>query len=206
MKILVLSDHESKALYEYYSPEKLQDVELILACGDLRKDYLEFFATMSHAPVLFVQGNHDYWDRNEETGCTCIEDKIYVYQGIRILGLGGSMQYISGAVNQYSEEQMEKRIRSLWWSLKWHKGFDILITHAPAKDLNDLKDLPHRGFACFRTLLEKYQPKLFVHGHVHANYGTGFSREDRFGETRVVNAYEDYIVDYPAEFKKNSEQ
>ncbi|MDD3252011.1 MAG: metallophosphoesterase [Lachnospiraceae bacterium] len=200
MKILVLSDHESKSLYEHYSAEKLENVELILACGDLRKDYLDFFASMSHAPVLFVLGNHDYWHRRgEDDGCICIEDTIYVYQGIRILGLGGSMQYAPGAVNQYSEAQMARRIRKLWWKLRRHGGFDILVTHAPAQGVHDLDDLPHRGFACFRTLLEQYQPKLFVHGHVHANYGNGFCREDQFGATRVVNGYEHYLLDYPCE-------
>ena len=37
VKILVLADHESKALYEYFEPEKVKDVDLVLACGDLRK-------------------------------------------------------------------------------------------------------------------------------------------------------------------------
>lgn len=196
MKILVLSDHESKSYYECYTPEKLADVDLILACGDLRKDYLDFFASVSHAPVLFVLGNHDYWYKQGESGgCTCIEDTIYVYKGVRILGLGGSMQYTPGAVNQYTEAQMNKRIRKLWWKLKRRGGFDILVTHAPAKDLNDLQDLPHRGFACFRTLLETWQPKLFVHGHVHANYGDGFKREDQFGATRVINGYEHCLIE-----------
>ena len=92
---------------------------------------------------------------------------------------------------------MSMRIKKLWWKLKWRGGFDILVTHAPAKGVNDLSDLPHRGFACFRRLIEKYRPKLFIHGHVHATYGTGFKRMDRLFETVVVNGYEHYIVEYP---------
>lgn len=198
VKILVLADHESKALYEYFEPEKVKDVDLVLACGDLRKGYLDFFASMCHAPVLYVLGNHDGWyKKNEQCGCICIEDDIYVYKGIRILGLGGSMQYIPGAAHQYTELKMNWRIKKLWWKLKCHKGFDILVAHAPAKGVNDLEDLPHRGFACFRELIEKYQPNLFVHGHVHANYGNGFKRVDQLGSTVVVNAYDHYIVDFP---------
>lgn len=198
MKILVLADQESKSLYEHFDAEKIKDVELIIACGDLRRDYLEFFATMSRAPVLFVLGNHDGWyQEGQEGGCICIEDDIYVYRGIRILGLGGSMQYIPGARNQYSEAKMAKRIRKLWWKLKRRGGFDILVAHAPARGFHDLEDLPHQGFACFSSLIEKYRPKLFVHGHVHENYGTGFKRTDKLGDTLVVNAYEHYMVDYP---------
>ena len=37
VKILVLADHESKALYEYFEPEKVKDVDLVLACGDSEK-------------------------------------------------------------------------------------------------------------------------------------------------------------------------
>lgn len=198
MKILVLADHESKSLYEYYKPEKLQDVELVIACGDLRKDYLDFFASVCRAPVLFVLGNHDGWyQKGHGCGCICIEDDIYVYRGIRILGLGGSMQYIPGADNQYTEAKMAWRIKKLWWKLKCKGGFDILVAHAPAQGFHDMEDLPHQGFACFRELIEKYRPKMFVHGHVHGNYGSSFKRTDMLGSTLVVNAYEHYIIDYP---------
>ena len=198
MKILVLSDHESKTLYEYYTPEKLRDIDLIISCGDLRANYLTFFATCSHAPVFYVRGNHDGHYKNcPPEGCTCIEDDIVTYRGIRILGLRGSMEYIPGSPNQYTERRMEQRIRRLWWKLKKKKGFDILVTHAPAYKLNDLPDLPHQGFFCFKDLMDKYSPKYFFHGHVHANYGNGFKREDHYGCTTVINAYEYYIIDYP---------
>lgn len=198
MKILVLADHESKSLYEYYTPEKLNDIDLIISCGDLRANYLSFFATCSHAPVYYVRGNHDKkYKNNPPEGCTCIEDDIVTFQGIRILGLGGSMEYIPGSPDQYTENKMEYRIRKLWWKLKKHKGFDILVTHAPAYQLNDLPDLPHRGFSCFKTLMDKYSPKYFLHGHIHANYGEVFKREDTYGKTTVINAYEYYILEYP---------
>ncbi len=198
MKILVLADCESKSLYEYFKPEKLEGVELILACGDLKPSYLDFFASMCRAPVMFVMGNHDKpYDAEAYGGCVCIEDQIQVFRGIRILGLGGSMRYHPEAVNQYTEKEMRLRIRRLRWKLKWNKGFDILVSHAPAAGVNDLEDLPHRGFACFGELIEQYRPKLFVHGHVHANYGTGFKRVDQMGETMVVNAYDNYIIEFP---------
>ena len=198
MKILVLADQKSKSLYEYYEPEKLEGVELIISCGDLDPGYLSFFATVCHAPLIYVRGNHDevYEDQPPE-GCICIEDDIYVHKGIRIMGLGGSMQYIPRASNQYTEKAMKKRIRKMRWKLWRHKGFDILVTHAPAYQLNDMEDLPHRGFESFRGLMEKYKPKFFIHGHVHANYGGAFKRRDQYGDTMVVNAYEYHMIEYP---------
>lgn len=200
MKILVLADQKSKYLYDFYEPDKLKDIDLIISCGDLSPVYLSFFVTLCNVPLLYVRGNHD--GRYEETppeGCICIEDDIYVYEGVRILGLGGSMEYIPKASNQYSEEKMRRRVWRLKYKLWRKKGFDILVTHAPAYHINDLEDLPHRGFEVFRTLMEKYEPKFFFHGHVHANYSRGFKRIDTYCKTTIVNAYEYYIVDYPSE-------
>ena len=87
MKILAVSDIESKYLWDYFEPKKLEGVELILSCGDLAAEYLSFLATFTHAPVLYVHGNHDagYENRPPE-GCICIEDEIFTYRGVRILG------------------------------------------------------------------------------------------------------------------------
>ena len=40
MKILAISDVESKYLWDYFQPEKLEGVDLILSCGDLKASYL----------------------------------------------------------------------------------------------------------------------------------------------------------------------
>ena len=198
MKILLLADQESRSLYEFYSPEKLADVELIIACGDLKPSYLEFFATMSNAPLLYVLGNHDHWHlRKEAGGCICLEDTIFEYNGIRILGLGGSMRYLPEDPCQYSEQEMQKRIRKLKWKLFRKKGFDILVTHAPAQRFHDLPDLPHQGFKCFHSLIERYEPKFFIHGHIHSNYDKAFARIDKLGNTTVINAYDHYYIEYP---------
>ena len=197
MKILVVADEESKVLYDYYKPGMLDDIDLILACGDLKAGYLSFLVTMSHAPVLYVCGNHDHYSEQSMHGCICVEDDIYVYKGIRILGLGGSMRYIPHAENQYTEREMRRRVRRLCLKLMKYKGFDILMTHSPAFEINDMEDLPHRGFKSFVTLMDKYKPKFFVHGHVHATYGSRFKRLDHYKETTSVNAYEKDIIEYP---------
>ena len=40
-----------------------------------------------------------------------------------------------------------------------------------------------------------YKPKLFAHGHVHINYGRDFKRDSMYNETRVINAFEKFIVE-----------
>lgn len=199
MKILAIADEESKYLWDFFEKEKLDGIDLILSSGDLNPHYLSFLATFTTAPVLYVHGNHD--DKYEKTppdGCICIEDQIYVHEGIRILGLGGSMRYRPG-INQYTEKEMAKRVKKLRWQLFRKGGFDILLTHAPAYQLNDGRDLPHQGFQVFNTLMDKYQPRFFIHGHVHMAYGRQYKRYDRYGETHVINAFGRCTFDYEDE-------
>lgn len=196
MRILVLADEPSKWLYDFYEEGKLDEYDLILSCGDLPGNYLSFLVTFAKAPVLYVTGNHDHYDRKPPEGCICIDDQIYEYKGVRILGLGGCMQYIPGAPNQYTEKEMQKRVKKLRFQLRKKKGFDILLTHAPAFGIGDLSDLPHTGFKVFLELMEKYRPKYFFHGHVHLNYGSNLLREQQYMDTTVVNAFERWTVDY----------
>ena len=196
MRILAVSDVKSKYYYDFYEPGKLDEFDLILACGDLRREYLEFLVTMAHCPVLYVHGNHDdVFDQAPPEGCICVDDRIYVYEGVRILGLGGSYRYRKGKY-MYTERQMCRRIRRLRLQLWRHRGFDILLTHAPARHINDFDSLPHRGFACFVRLLDKYRPKYFVHGHIHRNYGVGIPQRTVREDTVIINAYEHCILDY----------
>lgn len=196
MKILAIADEESAYLWDYFEKSKLEDIDLIISCGDLKPEYLSFLVTFSHAPVIYVHGNHDEkYNITPPEGCTCIEDKIFVYKGIRILGLGGSMEYTSGKY-QFTEEAMKKRVRKLHRQLRHNKGFDILVTHAPAYGLNDGEDLPHRGFQVFNTLLDTYNPKYFLHGHVHMRYGRKHVRYDTYHGTTVINAFERCVFEY----------
>lgn len=194
MKILVIADEESRSLWDYWDKSKTDDIDLILSCGDLNAEYLTFLATMANVDVLYVHGNHDenYLHKSPE-GCICVDDKIINYNGIRILGLGGSMKYGNGHF-QFTEKEMQRRIVKRRLSLLKNKGVDILLTHAPARNINDMNDLPHRGFECFNKLIRKYNPKFFIHGHVHRTYGN-FRRTQIIGETTVVNAYEKYIIE-----------
>ncbi len=194
MKILVLSDEPSKWLWDFFEREKLEEYDLILSCGDLPASYLSFLVTFAKGPLLYVHGNHDHYDKKPPEGCICIEDQIYEYNGVRILGLGGSMRYKPGD-NMYTEQEMRKRVRKLAWPLLKKGGFDILLTHSPARGLGDLEDLPHQGFQIFNDLMEKYKPKYFLHGHVHMNYGSKVKREQQYIETTVVNAYEKWVIE-----------
>lgn len=196
MKILALADVESKSLWDFLDKDYLRSMDLILAAGDLKPDYLEYLSMYSRADVVHIFGNHDRTHgKRDPGGCVCVEDMVYDYKGIRILGLGGSIRYKPGP-DQYTEEEMCKRIRKLRRKIKKAGGFDILLTHSPAFELGDAQDPTHIGFRCFRDLMEEYHPKYMVHGHVHMNYGVGMERIHSYGNTTIINAYEKFEFEY----------
>ena len=198
MRILTVSDEECPALWDHYQPGKLDGYDLILSAGDLKADYLSFLVTMAHAPLLYVHGNHDEgYSRRPPEGCDCIDDQLVVYRGLRILGLGGCLQYRPDAPWQFTERQMAKRIRKLRLALLRAGGVDIIVTHAPPRGLGDEEDLPHRGFVCFQKLLDRYHPLCLVHGHVHLRGYPLPDREIAYNGTRIVNASERYVLDLP---------
>ena len=197
MKILAVADEESAALWDYYIPGRLKDYDLILSCGDLKSEYLSFLVTMGRAPLLYVHGNHDtgYRTRPPE-GCDCIDDCLVVYNGVRILGLGGCRRYRLGA-HQYTEKEMRRRIRKLRFALWRAGGVDIVVTHAPPRNLGDDNDPAHWGFEALLELLDKYNPQYLIHGHVHSNYGMSRSRIHTRGSSTIINAFERYTLDIP---------
>lgn len=96
----------------------------------------------------------------------------------------------------FTEGQMRRRIRRLRFSIWRNQGFDILVTHAPARHINDTDSLSHRGFECFGSLIERYHPKYFVHGHIHRSYGIDIPQRIKSGETTIINAFEYCVFEY----------
>lgn len=196
MRILAVADTESKALWDHYNSNKITDTDLILSCGDLNPHYLSFLVSCTNLPLLYVHGNHDdCYDQTPPEGCICVDDRIYVHDGIRILGLGGCHPYKDGNY-MYTEREMKRRIFRLKRQIFFYRGFDILLTHAPAFALGDGDDITHQGYKAFLPLLEKYKPKYMVHGHMHLQYDRSLQRTTQYGDTRIINAFERHTWEY----------
>lgn len=196
MKILAVSDEECAALWDYYVPGRLSGYDLIISCGDLKADYLSFLVTMGHCPVLYVHGNHDtHYANHPPEGCDCIDDQIVVFNGIRILGLGGCLRYHPGE-HQYTDAQMRRRIAKLRWKLKRLGGVDLVVTHSPPYGIGDADDPAHHGFEALVELLDTYKPKYLIHGHVHLRYGNT-ERIRHHGDTTMINVSERYVLELP---------
>ena len=195
MRVLFVADEESPFLWDYYTPGRLDGIDLIVSCGDLKSEYLTFLVTMGRARLLYVHGNHDTgYERRPPEGCECIDDKLVKIGGLRILGLGGCPRY-NGGPYQYTEHEMRMKILRRLPGIRMAGGVDVIVSHASVRGVGDDSDYAHRGFETFRPLVESLKPRYLVHGHVHLNYGANIPRIERLGETQVINAYERYVLD-----------
>ena len=201
IRILAVSDRVENSIYNLGVRERFGDVDLVLGCGDLPYDYLEFVVTMLGVPVFYVHGNHDrsrilredgWHEREGPGGCISLEGRVVLRQGLLIAGLGGSRRYRPDGKFQYTEREMALRLLRLgprlWWNRRrYGRPVDVLVTHAPPRGVHDAEDLCHTGFTTFRKFIQRYQPRYLVHGHVHP---TGLEpRVSQVGSTTVVNAF-----------------
>lgn len=202
MKILAISDEIAPQLQAPELPERFLGVELILSCGDLPFDYMEYLVSRFNKPLLYVLGNHGPGDRGIECadgqtkhapeGCESVHGRVKYHKGLLVGGLEGSLRYNQGP-HQYTQGQMQTMIRrlavTLWFNrLRYGRALDILITHAPPWGIHDEPDPPHQGFRALIPFIERYKPRLLIHGHVHV-YRPDTPRITRWGETTIVNAY-----------------
>jgi Icc-related predicted phosphoesterase len=196
MRILSVSDQVEPILYEPGSSKSFPGVDLILSCGDLPPAYLTYLVTVFNVPLLYVSGNHDgQYDYNPPQGCVDIHGKIVVYKGIRIMGLEGCHWYNGGRF-QYTEKQMARIVLKTKFKVWWHKGVDIVISHAPPRHVYDEEDTCHRGFKCFRSFIDNYSPQNFLHGHIHTSFKNKEERKTTINKTDVINTFGYYVFEH----------
>ena len=196
MRILSVSDHVEPILYEPGAYKNFPDIDLILSCGDLPPEYLTYLVTVLNVPLFYIRGNHDtMYDVNPPQGCVDLHGKIVVYKGIRILGIEGCHWYNGGQL-QYTEKQMARIVLKTKFKIWWHKGIDIIISHAPPRHIHDRNDTCHRGFKCFRGLINRYSPNYFLHGHIHTYFNNEKERTTLINKTNVINTFKYNVFDY----------
>jgi Icc-related predicted phosphoesterase len=204
MRILSVSDKVEPVLYGPYIRERVGQIDLILACGDLPYYYLDYIVSLLDRPLYYVHGNHDRAimrppEPGAAAGSACLGWAVDLHgrsvecQGLLLAGLEGCRVYNPGAPYQYSEAQVRNQIwqlglRLLANRLRRGRYLDILITHAPPRGIHDGEDLPHRGFEGYLALLRRFRPGLMIHGHQHI-YNRNDTAETDYEGTRVINTF-----------------
>jgi hypothetical protein len=220
VRILAIADEVSDSL----GPESMRSLrpDLVLSCGDLPFDYLEYIATVASRPLLRVPGNHDpvtarrparapagmghlppglgdepYEHGPRPEGCVDVDCRVATAAGLLVAGLGGSIRYREGP-NQYTQREMRRRAALLALRARLRhpsRPVDVLLSHAPPLGLGDEDDPAHQGVAALHPLVSRLRPRLLVHGHIHPH---GTPRGDRrMGSTLVVNAVPFRLIELP---------
>lgn len=203
MRVLAVSDEIVDLLQSPALTHVARGVDLVLSCGDLPADYLEYIVSMLNVPLYYVMGNHggDGGEKVFPDGCENIDMRVVEYQGLLIAGLEGSPRYNNRPKFQYTENEMRGKIAALSPALMMNRArhgryLDILVTHAPPFHIHDDTDLPHRGFKSFVWLIDHYQPRYLIHGHKHV-YSHLEETITLRGATTVVNACGYKILEVP---------
>lgn len=224
-RILAVSDAVDRALYDNFNAERWKSagIELIISCGDLPAEYLSYLVSRFDVPLFYVPGNHDEaYQTAPPEGAESIDGKLVRWNGLRILGLGGSPNYNGGAY-QYEEWQIKLQVLWLKPRILLAGGLDLVVAHSPPRfcplaytkacpnpagvgraslhpdqspkpTCYDAPDRVHRGFPAFTELIRTYHPKVFLHGHRHLCYGQAKRVVDLCG-TKVIDAHGYYILD-----------
>lgn len=205
MKILCVSDHVEQLLYGPSLTSYARGVEAVISCGDLPFDYLEYLVTFLGVPLYYVLGNHDPAPDSPEYpgGCTPLDGRIVEADdraggGLVLAGFSGSRLY-SGGPNQYTERQMRRRARALSARIRWRALLGrprpaVFVTHSPPFGLGDEEDQAHIGFESFLGLIDRYEPSLWLHGHVHL-YGAEPQRVVSRASTKVINVFGHHMLE-----------
>jgi Icc-related predicted phosphoesterase len=205
VKILAVSDEVVDRLYNTRILQNFRDIELILGCGDLPYEYLEFLVTVLNVPLLYIPGNHDpqYREDNSATraeGCVNLDRHLVQVKGLSLAGLGGSIRYTPGHPNQYSQPEMYGRVISILPEVIWNrfrtgKGLDIIIAHSPARGIHDDSDPAHTGFSAFLDIIRVFKPRYFLHGHTLVYKGNLLPTVTQVGRTTVINVYPSRLLE-----------
>lgn len=209
-RILAIADEQDESLYTDKLARLRPDV--VVSCGDLPFDYLEYLVSRLDVPLVYVPGNHDPEVRSPDPtwaplriedpkagpqGCENADGRVVAAAGLRIAGLGGSMRYKPGP-NQYTDAEMRWRALSLEVRIRLNpargaRKLDLLLTHAPPLGWGQPDDLAHRGFAAFVRLVKDLTPRLLIHGHVHP-YGRT-PPERKLAGTQIINAVPSRLIE-----------
>lgn len=203
LRVLAVSDEVDQRIYSSSIRERMGDVDMVVSCGDLPASYLEFLTDALHREVYYVLGNHaeeitrvgvQGVPRHPE-GCTNVGFKVVrdSMSGLIIAGLPGSPRYSDGDPVQFTEFQMIWHMlrmapKLIWNRIRHGRALDLLVTHAPPRDVGDREDEAHRGFVSMHRFIRWAKPRWHLHGHIHL-YDRSIDPSQELYDTSIINVY-----------------
>lgn len=151
--------------------------------GDYSKDMIKPFVE-KNIPVVFVPGNHDTPEAVENFSHAYHAKNIHgsykIVNDVGFFGSGGSsnLPYFPFSV---TEKEMYNNLKMGYEKIR-NARKKIMVTHEhPSGTLVEkFSSIP--GSKSVKKAIDKFQPDIFVCGHIHEMEGF----EERLGKTRVI--------------------
>jgi uncharacterized protein len=181
LRILAAGDihGDTKLAQELAKRAQKEKVDLVILNGDITgiietQNLIKPF-TDRNEKVVFVPGN---WDSNSTAS---VLSKIYGIKNIEEYYVKYKNVGIFGASGTDTEEETFKRLEKSFNKIK-NLEKKIMVTHIHAAGTkSELSGFG--GSEGIRRAIEKFQPDLFISGHIHELEGV----EEKIGKTKVMN-------------------
>ena len=186
MRIVCISDTHGQE-----ADLKIPDGDMLIHAGDLTlrgtalqiNQSLDYFAKLPHKYKVIIAGNHDFGLESKDPdivipqGITYLENNSVTIDGLKIWGSPVCTPYYDWAF-MWDERKREILYESI------PDDVDIIINHGPAFGVLDYTTKQtNAGCEFLLKRIKEINPKLFVCGHIHENYG-----EREIDGTKFVNA------------------
>ncbi|MDK2790273.1 MAG: uncharacterized protein PWP15_780 [Methanothermococcus sp.] len=205
MRIMGLTDLHGKLIH--FNKILMYKPDLILIAGDIThfgRDLriLDILKNVNKkVRILTVPGNCDTPEvikKLDDYGFN-MDGKYIEFKNLKIIGLGGSNKTPFNTPNEYSEEELYNKFKNAVKYIQKDelRGNFIFLSHAPPKDtMADRVRDTHVGSEAVRKIIEEYQPKLCICGHIHESRCI-----DKIGDTIIINPSPECFSVYDSETK-----
>lgn len=185
-KILAAGDFhgDSSVTKKLAEKAKKENVDLVILTGDITgpvdsKNLLKPFI-QKKKKVIFVPGN---WDTSETAnffselyGIKNVGEHYVKYNDIGIFGIGNPDWQMN-----LEEKKAFKKLKKEFEKIKDLEK-QIMVSHLHAsKTKSEFSGIP--GSKGIRKAIEKFQPDIFISGHIHEAEGI----EEKIGKTKVFS-------------------
>ena len=205
MNILAISDVHAKENFGLYNYLEKHNIDILIVSGDITNfgplDFVdEFFDKLAkfNITTIAIPGNCDpdgVVEKINNADAISCHDDVVEYGNVVIYGFGGSNPTPFDTPGEMDEKTLYNSIKSVMESKdidlvkKAEDNFPygkipILLTHAPPKDTetDEIEDGAHVGSESVRKIIEEYQPRLNLCGHIHETRAF-----DMIGDTVIAN-------------------
>jgi Icc-related predicted phosphoesterase len=177
MTIVVIADDDANIGKLRCGP-----VDLLISCGDLFDGAIDR-AIKAYRPrrIFAVRGNHDP-NAPFASGILDLHLATELFEGIRFGGFAGSWRYKPRGHHLFEQHEATDLMRAF-------PEVDVFVAHNSPAGIHERDGEVHQGFQAFLPYLDRAKPRLFIHGHQHADCIT------LRGVTTIAGVYGEKVID-----------